>query len=115
LLGKEFAGLSAAAPRSLLVGAVAALVGAATLSLIVNAPRDYRVFSNDDVRRMAAQWEGDAAEARLIVARFAAEQLMTAYELNNRKSRLLQLAVAAEVFGVGLIATAALVGLLTTS
>jgi hypothetical protein len=103
------------AAKILLVTAVASFVGAAAVSLLANAPRDYRAYSPSDIDRMVEEWEYDGTDADYVVGEFAARRLKVAQKLNTQKARLLQGAVALEVLGVGLVGAAAIVVLINRS
>jgi len=62
---------------------------------------------------MVARWTGEKNEAVLNVAEFQASLLKKAQQLNDKKAGLVQWAVGSEVAGVGLLALAVAVALLT--
>jgi hypothetical protein len=102
------------APTALLIAAVASFVSAAALGLVVNAPGRYRGLGPTDLDRIAAQrtWDADNREAAFIVGQQRAEELKAAMAANERKSTVLLRAIAAEIIGVVLMASAVVVAVL---
>lgn len=113
LIGKSPPRTIDPAPKALLICALVVFVTAATFALVANSPRDYRGFSDDDIDLMVARWTGEKNEAVLNVAEFQASLLKKAQQLNDKKAGLVQWAVGSEVAGVGLLALAVAVALLT--
>lgn len=114
LLGRDYKFLEGGT-EALLILAVAAFVAAAALGLATNAPRRYWGLSDEDLERISAPdaWLADADEAALVVAQQRGKELLQAKRANDRKARLLLVALGVEVIGVGLVAAALAVAFLS--
>jgi hypothetical protein len=86
---------------------VVSFVTAAVIALWVNTPRRYEGFSEQDLQRMTSDglWNSESEEARRIIAEQQAREVTVSLNLNNKKGRAVQWAIAAEVLGVGLVAS----------
>jgi hypothetical protein len=93
-------------PRAyLLVGSAVALLVAAALALVTNAPLRHRAINPPAmVQTMREHWTDDEATARARVTSTRARLLATARSANDFKAILLLAAMTAEVLGVALLA-----------
>jgi hypothetical protein len=89
----------------LLVGSAVALLAAAILALVTNAPLRHRAINPPAMAQtMREHWEDDELTARARVTSTRARLLANARNANDIKALLLLAAIAAEVLGVGLLA-----------
>jgi hypothetical protein len=112
LFGKDAKFDVSSASRLAIAVAVVLFVAAAVLALLVNSPRAYRSFSDEDVQRMVDEWGTNAGEARKLVSQAQAVFICQAVKKNDMKAGLLQLAVIAEVLGVSTVALAVILAVL---
>jgi hypothetical protein len=101
--------------------AVAALSTATVLfvasaggALLTNIPRNYGLFSLEDLRRMVTRelWNAPSNHAERRVAEVTVELVDRARDHNRRKAQLLLWALCTEVTAVAATATAALISML---
>lgn len=89
----------------LLVGSAVALLVAAILALVTNAPLRHRAINPPAMARtMREHWMDDEATAQARVTSTRARLLATARGANDLKALLLLAAMTAEVLGVALLA-----------
>lgn len=90
-------------------------VVAAGLGLASNSPRSYFGLMPDDLDRIVTEqaWKSERDEALFLVAQFRANGAKAAYLLNNKKARLIQFGIGAEVLGVALVACSLMTALLS--
>jgi hypothetical protein len=88
-----------------LVGSAAALLAAAVLALVTNAPLRHRAINPPAmVRTMRERWADEEATARARVTSTRARLLANTRSANDLKALLLLAAMTAEVLGVALLA-----------
>jgi hypothetical protein len=113
VIGRETRQFLGTETKTLIICALVSFIAAAALGLAANAPRRYWGLSDEDLDRVGTpdSWRADGEEAAQVVGMQRVAELRRAKTANDRKARLLQGAIAAEVLGVAAAAAAVVVAL----